>query len=79
MKKNPGRYDRRRMARKNRKLRGRVKMKHDSWIGHFFSIRRANEKERRAWIRKLAEEHLYGTKRFKRLVKVKDTPSLGED
>ena len=70
MKKNPGRYDRRRMARRNRKLRGRAKMKRDNWISHFFSIRRKNTKEHMAWVKQLAKLHLYGNKRYERWGKV---------
>lgn len=70
MKKNPGRADRRRMAKKNRKATGRIRMKLDNWKKHFESYSRKVGREHRAWVKEQAKYHLIGKRRWKRLGKI---------
>ena len=70
MKKNPGRADRRRMTKKNRKEIGHIRMKLDNWKRHFESYSRKAGREHRAWVKEQALLHLYGTQRWKRMGKI---------
>ena len=82
MKKNPGRADRRRMARKNRTANGRVRMRLDNWKKHFRSSSGKVYREHRAWVKEQAKYHLYGKQRFQRLIPLRDVkeyPAFGDE
>lgn len=82
MKKNPGRADRRRMAKKNRTLTGRMRMKLDNWKKHFESYSRKIGRAHRAWVKEQATYHLYGSKRWQRLIPLRDVkeyPEFGDE
>ena len=58
MKKNPGRAERRRAARKNKKIGGRLKMRIENWKRHFASYSRKNKRAHREHIKELAKYSL---------------------
>ena len=78
MKKNPGRADRRRAAKKNRTANSHIKMKLDNWKKHFESYSRKVGREHRAWVKEQAQYHLYGNKRWQRLIPLRDVKEYPE-